>query len=245
MQRISLATTLLALAFAALLSGCASSTERQLLQDQIALHRRAVDASKQTLSQLQGSQGPGSYQVKFYISNGALNGALTALDNLTIPIPEIDATANILSVRVADYGAFPTVTLRASATRDNLSVEVEATAVLLPSEQAFNEFRISLLAFTPKVSWYSFEVTKAKFIRDLLSLEVVKLTNRLPAITVPVDKQLAVGSAASTNSVRFQATDHPSFITMNVTSPTTQYSVRPANVRYYFLDGIYIFGDLK
>lgn len=81
--------------------------------------------------------------------------------------------------------------------------------------------------------------------RDLLSLELVKLTNRLPAITVPVDTKLTVGSPASTTSVRFQATDHPSFITMDVTLPATQYSVQPANVRYYFFDGIYIFGDLK
>lgn len=152
MRNVSGGTAVLAIAIVTLLSGCASSTERQLLQDQIALHRRALEASKQTLTQLQGSQGPGAYQVKFYISNGTLNAALASLDNLPIAIPEIGATANIGSVRVNDYGSFPTVTLRASAKRDNITVEIEATALLFPSEQTFNEFKISLLTFTPKVS---------------------------------------------------------------------------------------------
>src|SRR5207237_9833104 len=67
-----------------LIGGCATSTERQLLESQIDLHTRAIGESQRTLEQLKASAGgPGPYQFKGYVSTSTLNRAFAALDGFT------------------------------------------------------------------------------------------------------------------------------------------------------------------
>lgn len=226
------------------LAACAT-TERQLLQSEIDLDTSAIVASQQTLTSLEANAGgPGSYQAKAYISSSVVNRALMSLNGFTMPVPGIsNATAQFNSIQLLRYASFPAVLIDAAASRGSLKFAIKATAVLVPTGTP-GDLKVSVLSFVPVVSWNWIEFTKSKFVRDLLSVEVNKLTDQMPLLHLPTEGAWMVGGPAFNTSVTFQATPRPAYITMQVNVPATQSQVQLGNVRYYFLgQGIYMFGN--
>ena len=228
-----------------LLSACAN-TERELLTSQIALRDAAIEDSGRLLRVLQQTGGSaGSYDYRLYLALEPLNSALAVLNGTKIEIPELGATITWKSATIERYGVLPAATLSGSAARDRLDIEVVATAVLVPTGTP-GELRPRILSFTPRVFWSSIEFTKAKFVRDLLTVELNKVTDKLPTISLPLDQSIVLGGPSYSWDIRFQVTDRPAFIVGRVTIPSTEWITKLQNVRYYFVrDGVYVFGELQ
>jgi hypothetical protein len=226
-------------------TGCAT-TERQLLLSQIDLTDKGIVQSRQMMAQLQAqSGGPGPYDAKIYISTPVLNDALNALSGLTFAIPGIEATANVNQVRLTRYGAMPAVFLDAQAKKSHLTVKIVATAVLIPVDTP-GDLKLSILSFVPDVQWYWIDITKWIFVRELLAVQVNKITDQMPIIHLPAQGSVTLGGPAMDQDVTFQVSPTPSYLTMRIHIPATQWSPTYNSIRYYFLgDGIYAFGDLQ
>ena len=225
------------------LTGCVS-TKKQLLQSQIALHDRAIVASQQILDQLQQS-GAGPYQLRAFVRLATLNAALAVTDGLMIRHPDLpDVSIRLGKVRLERFGAFPAAEVDASASRGKLDVNVSIKAALVPTGN-YGEFRLEVLSFTPRVSFLGINFTKARFVRELLAVEAGKLTATMPAIKLPVEQSLALGAPASAREVRFQTSDKPSYLTVRINVPSTEWRPAISNIRYFFIkDGVYIFGEV-
>lgn len=231
---------------ASLLASCAS-THEQVLRGQIALHDNAIASSKQTLAQLQADGGgPGAHELRLYVADRILNDALAALDDYSVAIPNDPATkATIKSIRFSHYGTLPAVELDIAAARGLVDVAVEAKAVLVPTATP-GEFQIRVLSFVPRVRWYWIEFTKARFIRELLAVEVDKLTATLPTVKVPLEQSLVLGAPGRTETITFPTSPHPSTLTVAVQYPSTVWNAKLTNAKYYFVkSGIYVFGELQ
>ena len=229
------------------IAGCVTTTERQLLQSQIELNDRAIEQSHQLLSQLQSqSGGPGPYDAKAYVSTAILNDALSALNGLTFAIPGVaNATGRVNQVRLIRYGTLPAIVLDAQAIKSDLTIQVTATAALSPVGGPGN-LKLSILSFVPDVRWSWIDFTKSKFIRELLAVEVSKITDRMPVIHLPANGNVTLGGPPIDQDVTFQLSSSPSFLTMRIRVPATQWSPMYDNTRYYFLgDGLFVFGDLQ
>jgi hypothetical protein len=227
------------------LAGC-DSTERQVLQSQIDLHKDAIVESHKTLDTLtQNGGGPGPYQVKAYVSVDLVNRALAKLQGLQIPIPGVaNTTATLNSLQLSRYGSFPVVNMSASAEKGSLKVQANLAAAVIPTGRP-GEMKFHVLSFVPDVEWFWFELTKARFVRDLLTVQLDKLADQLPAVELPTQGTVALGGPDFHNVVRFKATDRPSYITIDMHFPATAWNPTVQNARYYYLgQGIYMFGDI-
>jgi hypothetical protein len=230
-----------------LLAGCVTTTEKQLLQSQIDLHNRAIAQSQRTLAQLKNDAGgPGSYDAKAFISTTVVNKALDALGGITFPIPGIaNATGRLNQVQLLRYGTVPAILLDAEAKKSDLTIKIKATAVLIPTDPP-GDLKLSILSFVPDVQWSWIDFTKSQFIRELLAVQASNLTERMPLIHLPTKGTVALGGPAMDQEITFQLTPNPSYMTMHIHIPATEWDPTYQNVRYYFLgDGLYVFGDLK
>lgn len=123
-------------------------------------------------------------------------------------------------------------------------MQANLAAVLIPTGRP-GEMKFHVLSFVPVVEWWWFELTKAQFVRDLLTVQLDKLADRLPAVELPIHETVALGGPDFHNVVRFQATPRPSFITMDMHFPATAWNPQVQNIRYYNLgQGIYMFGEV-
>lgn len=246
MSLVVLCRRLIAVTAAGLcLTSCIQSTYDELLRSRIALHERAIEQSRNTLGQLQ-SGGAGQHQFRIFIANDVVNRALAVLDGRTIRVPDQpDIVATLRSARLSQYGSLPAVTLIASARRGSLTADVTLTAILLGTEVP-GEMRLGVVSFVPDIRWGWLELTKARFVRDLLAVNLDRLSERLPAIRLPIERQIALGGPAYSHDFRFKTSNHPSHLTMRVAVPSTQWRARLTNFRYFFVrDGIYLFGDIQ
>lgn len=226
------------------LQGC-FSTREALLRDQIRTYDRAIDASGATLQTLQ-SGGVGNYQVRVFVKQDTLNQALSLLDGLVMPLPGISgATLRLRKTRLSRFGSFPAVEFDGEAVKGKITVKVELTATLIPTNKP-GEMKLAVLAFSPDVSIFKFNVTKISFVRQLLAVELDKLTERMPALALPISSEFAIGAPESVADVRFQTSDKPSYLTVRVKVPSTQWKASLRNVRYYFVrEGFYVFGEIQ
>ena len=107
------------------------------------------------------------------------------------------------------------------------------------------KMKFHVLSFVPDVRWWWIEPTKAQFVRDLLMVQLDKLADQLPTVELPTQGSVALGGPAFDNVVTFQATPRPSYITIDMHFPATEWSPQIQNARYYYLgQGIYMFGDI-
>lgn len=238
------AATAAAIGAAGLLSACAS-THRQVLEGQIATYDAAIAQTRIVTDQLEQEHGPGPFQLRVFIADRAVNGALAVLDGMSFDIPDgRGARATIRSVRLDRQGAAPIVALDVEAQRGQLAVAVRGAAILTPTATP-GELKLAILSFVPEVRWWRIEFTKARLVRDLLAVQAQQVTARMPTIHLPVDASLPIGAPAATNPVRFKTSATPSFLTMEVTVPSTRARLVTRNTRYYFVrNGIYLFSDL-
>jgi len=230
-----------------LLAGCIS-TIRQAQEAELAILTASRAESEQVLKELRDGTLPPEHDVHVFLRLDVVNRALEAVAHSSFALPnDPSIQVTLTNIHLATFGAHPTVTIKAKAVKGALTVEIDATAVLIPAENgAPGALSMKVLSFVPKTKWSFLEVTKARFVRALLAVELRKITNKLPAIQLPVEEAITLGSGASTQSVGVQTSDRPSFLTRNVSHPSSQATRKLKIVRIVFLNaGVHVFGVLE
>jgi hypothetical protein len=230
------------------LSGC-YSTIKQQKESELAVLTQAAGNAQTTLADLKAGTVPPEYDLHLFVSFSLVNRALEHFDGIAFPLPQDPSiTITVRSVRVATYGASPTASVKAIATKGDLDAELDIGAALLPSSDPaeVGKFKLAILSFTPIVRWTIFEPTKAEFVRTLLRVKLDEIASRLPALELPVSKAVELGAKASSRRITIQTSDRPSTIDVLVTLPSTYQQKTLVVGRYLFLnDGVHMFGVLK
>jgi hypothetical protein len=105
--------------------------------------------------------------------------------------------------------------------------------------------RVRLQSFVPDVRWSFIEFTKAKFVRDLMALEIIKLSEKMPPIELPIKEAILIGAPESVENVRFETSKTPSFLTVRKVVPATEWRAKPTDIQFHFTsDGFFLFGRL-
>ena len=226
------------------LIACAS-TIRQQKEGQLLVLEETLAKSRQTLSELRAGVLPPHFDVHLYLGNDVINKVLLALDDYYFSLPgDPSINIKIAGIRIGNYGSFPTISVSATAQRNELSAELDLAAVLLPSGDP-GVFKLKVLTFVPKLSWYSYELSKSNFVQALLSVELEKITDKLPMIRFPVAQAIQLGGPAFSNLINFP-TGSRSSLDMSVTVPSTLKNREIIITHYVFLEsGVHMFGVIK
>jgi hypothetical protein len=237
--------------FVICLGGC-ESTLRQQRIDRITALDAALDKSHAVLEELRSGQLPPKYDLHLFLAHKVVNTALSKLEGYEFPSEnDPSITISIKSIRIENYGAFPLVSISGTAKRKSLSVEVDLSAILLPSENhdaTIGEFKPSVIAITPKLRWWIFETTKLEFVNAILATKLDSLTKRLPLIRLPIAQAIRLGGDAENRPETIITRPDPEGSTLEImmSIPSTKRNRQLAVTRYVFLqDGVHAFGDLK
>lgn len=236
-----------------LISGC--STQRELLE----LRRDRLLAIEANAVQVrdaipQGSFEPERYDAYFALEADVFQRVFSEIEGTSV---ELDARGRTVTININEFATnfragSPEITLSANAVDQSSGVEagVEIDTRLLISEDPENagDFLVSVEAtrIVPDLRWGPFNFTRARFVRALLALEISKLTDQLPEVRLPLRKDFAFGSPASTfNSGRLN-TGNGSWISGNISLPDTRYSGTFAVENILFLEnGVHIFASVE
>ncbi|MDC7824699.1 hypothetical protein PQS90_06000 [Pseudomonas sp. BLCC-B13] len=235
-----------------LLSGC-QSTRKQELEGQLNVLNSASAATQTTLNDIRTGKIPPPGDIYLFFSYSAINQALARVDNYSFPVQgNPDIKINIKSVRIAATGASPTVSVDASATKGAINVDVALGVILVPESTHSGKpaLRMKILSFSPKVRWWIFELTKAKFIKSLLAVEVSKLADNMPIIELPVSQELSLGTPESTIRqsllIEGKKREERATLVIDINIPSTLRKRELTVSKYLFLEkGLHVYGVLK
>lgn len=243
----------LLLTFLALFIGGCQSTKKLELEGQLNVLRTASLATTNTLDGIRSGKLPPQSDIYLFFSYSAINQALARIDNYSFPAPgKPDIQINIKSVRVSAIGSSPVLNAEASATNGTLSADITLGMILIPESTSSGKpaLRMKVLSFSPKVRWWIFEFTKAKFVQSLLAVEANKLTDKMPVIELPVSQELKLGAPESKNRKSIiligEEPEERATLTLDITTPSTLRQRELTVVNYLFMDkGLHVYGDLK
>lgn len=230
------------------LTAC-GSTEHQLKQAQLTVLTEAQANTEALLARVQSHSIPvADYDIHAFFKMDVLNRALVGMSGLSLSLPNDDSiTVTLREIKLSSLGALPLVSIHGEAAKGDLQAEVEASGVLEPDPGTGpGAMRIELLTFAPKIRWFWFEVTKARFAKNLIAAEALKLSDRLPRITLPLNQNLAFGAEASSMQHVVPTGGNGSTLTLQITVPSTRRD-RTLQVidTVYANDGIHLFGRLQ
>lgn len=238
----------IALAFlASLLAGCGSTT-LQARKAELAVLAEASAATEKVLARIEDQSLPPDYDVHLFVSFATLNSVLTAIDGYKTIVPGLaDASLEIAQVRVGSIGALPSATVAAKVRKNDLEVEVDIGIVLNPItlESGIAALQFRVVHFIPRVQWWIFEVSKIQFVRSLLSVEVDKLTRKLPVVELPFDTSIEFGGPEVRTRLPVE-TGNESTLEVEVVAPSTTRSKILKVLDYVFIGGgMHVFGRLE
>lgn len=250
LARVQIHCSALCFALSALvaLTGCSSTTKKQK-EAELAALTSAVEVSRDMLGKLQGGKTPPQHDIHLYIAYEVVNKALTALDGYRFPLPNDNSIeVEIRGVRLGNAGSAPAVAVDARVIKGDLQAEVQLTASLVPVDPAREpgKFSIQVLSFTPRLRWSWFDVAKVQFAQALLATELDAIAQNLPLIELPITQAIQLGGPAVTRDVRVKTSDHPSYLTLRVSIPSTERILQLKVVDHVFLQsGVHMFGVVE
>lgn len=246
---IHVRATVLLLAVVLLLPSCISA-QRRINANQTELYSQAIVETERVARQIEGG-GPGTYDVRFFLSTAFINESLRSLHGYRVVLPnDPDVDLRLTDAQFSTLGALPVITLSATAKRGSIDADVTMNAVLVATGKPY-EFRINVQSLTPVVRVRSLNVTRLPFVQRLLKLRLIDIAAGLPTIRLPVEERISIGGPARTTTGRVQTSrppqsDAPSSLRFSTTVPATAWTGRIVNPRYYFTEsGIYVFGDVR
>ena len=233
----------------ALLPGCLSA-QRRIDANQADLYAQAITETERVARQLE-TGGPGTHDIRVFLSNAFINESLRALQNYRVVLPnDPDIDLRLTGIALSNLGALPVVTLSATATRGPIDADVTMNAVLAATGRP-NEFRIQVQSLSPVVRVRTVNVSRLPFVERLLKLRAVDIAAGLPTIRLPIEERISIGGPASTATGAVQTSrppqsTKPSLLQFNATVPATAWTGRIVNPRYFFVqNGVYVFGDVR
>ncbi|MCC4252126.1 MAG: hypothetical protein VX205_06805 [Pseudomonadota bacterium] len=238
---------------AASLAGC--STDRQLLElkrDRLLRIEQQVLATK--IGVEQGSFDPRRYDVYLALDADIFERALGSFKGTTI---NFDASGRPIALTVQELQ----MKFRQGSPEVNLSVVAKDVRTGLTARLAMDSrlliegdlarpntmtARIVATRLVPEVSWGPFDVAKTSFVKALLSLEAQRLTEKLPAMTIPVSSDFVFGEPARSVDSGQLATGNGSWIRGTVSYPSTrtQGAIVVRNI-LFLPNGIHLFANVE
>ncbi|WP_164115672.1 hypothetical protein [Sphingorhabdus sp. Alg239-R122] len=248
MQKISIFIT----AFSLLLAGCSTRGELLTLKrdNLLQVERNMLQVRENAQAAL---YNPGDYDLYLSLNRSNFDAILSGFDNSMIGIKvgrrDVDVTLN--SARMNFRAGSPGIMLDAKASDKGSGVEAALkldSRLLLeadPEQPGQYNMRIVATRVVPDLRWGIFNFTKARFVRDILALEAVRFTEKLPVVTLPLAQDFAVGANASVRQV-ILPTGNRSSITGNVSTPANKVEGRVAVKQIVFLkNGVHIFANVE
>ena len=244
------------LLFAALFCAGCESTEDELKTAHLKILDKSLTASRSILDQLKNeSLPPPKHDVHLFLDYNVVNQIYDAITPYTFPLPaNPDVTVSIQSITVRNMGALPTVHLKATARRDALTVPVEAMGTV-SIEQAAQTGRLTLgvhvQSFTPKLTWYWFELSKKDLVKTIAASEVRQISEMLPVLRLPLAREVQWGAGAATQHVHIRTSDPVpqtvgSKLEMIVRYPSTETrETITVTDTVFLLSGLHLFSVLK
>ncbi len=235
------------------LSGCSTTNQAlELRRDQLLrIEKSAVETRDLAAS---GSFDPSKYDAYLGIRPALFDNILQQVSNSKFELLaggrkiEVEVQTLKMSFRPGS----PEISLVASA-RDmksgiNAEIDIDTRLILEGDPQRPGELfaRVTATRIVPKIAWGPLQLTKARFVRSLLSLEAIRFTEKLPRFSVPIDSTFAFGEAAQVRPTGRVATGNGSWISGTVSVPSTLTSGRFVVKHVVFLEsGVHMFANVE
>jgi hypothetical protein len=233
----------------------ACSTDRQALE----LRRDRLLAIEANAQQVRERMAAGTFQPEKYDVYLALDADVfqRAFAEIAGSKIEIDAKGRPVTIDIERFATnfrpgSPEITLAAKAIdrRSGLeaAVDLDTRMVLIGDPATPDELTAKIYAtrLVPKVRWGPLDFTRARFVRSLLALEGSKLTDKLPAMRLPLAKAFSFGSPAQTFDSGQIPTGNGSWIRGDVALPDTETKGRFVVNHILFLEnGVHIFASVE
>jgi len=242
---------LLAAACAASLAGC--STRTQLLElDRDRLLRIEQNATTVNLAAQQSLFRPEDYDLYLSLHRSTFESLLEGFNGATV---QIDAGGRpieitLTTIQMAFRPGSPEVSIDATARDLGTGIEADLkmdTRLLLegdlsrPDELAL---RIVATRLVPNLRWGFFDLSRHQFAQRLLTLEAARVTDRLPAISLPLAHDFSIGAPRTTRAITLPV--GRGSITGNLTTPSTLSDGQISIKHVVFLrNGVHIFANVE
>jgi hypothetical protein len=235
------------------LTGC--STETQLLE----LRRDRLLQLETNATQIrdaipQGSFDPARYDVYLALDTDIFQRVFSEIDGTRF---EVVAKGRPVTIEIDKFATTfhpgsPEISLAAKAIDQRSGLEagldLDARLVLVGDPAKPDELvaRVYATRVVPNMRWGPLDITRMRFVRSLLTLEATKLTDKLPAMRLPLAREFSFGSPAQTRDSGQIATGNGSWIRGQVSLPSTEASGRFVVNNILFIEnGVHLFASVE
>lgn len=191
----------------------------------------------------------GGKHVVLNLGYDMINQVLAGADNLEAPIPQgSGAVLRIHEIRMTGQDATPLLSVRASAKKYGVTIDVAVTAMLLfeqPDPTQPPVFRVRIVDIAPVLSWRSFTIRRMELARKVLVTKADELAVNKIAFPVPMEQALRLDIPAVAQQTDVPTRPNGSWIRYSVRKPgsTLQRVVRIDRV-VFLSDGIHLFATV-
>lgn len=250
-RKRTLASRAMAVLCATSLAACSTQTQLLSLQrDRLLQVEQSATATSQNAQQM--LYRPEDYDLYLTLNRSTFDTILQGFNGTRIEVATggrpIEVTLKTISM--AFRPGSPEVSIDASArdTASGLEAELQMDSRLVlegdlarPGELSL---RIVATRVVPNIRWGFFDLSRHRFAQQLLSLEASRVTDRLPAITLPLEHDFSIGAPQTTRSITLPVGG--STITGNLTTPSTRIDGQIVVKHVVFLrNGVHIFANVE
>lgn len=241
----------LSIVCAASLAGCSTQTQLLTLQrDRLLQIERNADAVSANAAQ--NLYRPADYDLYLALNRSTFDAILEGFNGTTV---QIDAGSRpieitLTSIRMAFRPGSPEVLVEASArdlatgARADLQMDTRLVLEGDPTRPEQLSLRIVATRLVPNLRWGVLDLARFRFAQRLLTLEASRVTDRLPAVTLPIAHGFSIGAPQTTRSITLPVGDGA--ITGNLTTPAMLTEGRIAIQHVVFLrNGVHIFANVE
>lgn len=229
-------------------SGCYLT--RDALRQERSRLQMELDALTTLESQLSDSTFPGGGKhVVLKVGYDMINQVLAGADNLETPIPQgTGAVLRIHEIRMTGHDATPLLSVRASAKKYGVTLDVAVTAMLLfeqPDPTKPPVFRVRIQDIAPVFTWRTFTLRKMELARKVLVTKADQLAVNRIAFPVPMEQALRLDIPAVAQRTDVPTRPNGSWIRYSVSKPASTLGRVVKIDRVVFLsDGIHLFATI-
>ncbi len=236
-----------------MLAGCTTDlTALQIQRAQLA----EIETSAQVVNKglLAGDYDPAKYD--FYlmfnrsIFDQVLQGLAGSANTVSIDGKPVEITFTSVALNFHPGSATATIAATATDPANKLVVAIDLDARLLltsdPAKPGALFLQPEVLRLVPRIQVNNLNVTMAAFVRKLVALKLIQLTQRLPRVALPIVQQFAMGGPGGTRPTGRIATGSNGWIEGNLTFPGSQASGKVVIEKVLVLsNGVHIFANVE
>lgn len=240
-----------AAACACALAAC--STQTRLLElDRDRLLRIEQNATEVSASAGQSLYRPDDYDLYLALHRSTFDSLLEGFNGTTV---QIDAGGRpveitLTSIQMAFRPGSPEVRIDAMARDLETGIEAELemdSRFLLEGDLSRPDelsLRIVATRLVPNLRWGFFDLSRYRFAQRLLTLEASRLTDQLPAVSLPLAHDFSIGAPRTTRTITVPV--GRGTMTGNLTTPSTRTDGQISIKHIVFLrNGVHLFANVE